>query len=138
MSDRPLTSTDTELLNQLRSLTADLVWMSEADYPFEVFIWDDMTKITPEQLNARTGHSPDTPVKVIGVDEFFRPCTTSEDWHNDEEAAEVKRYQELVSFLKQNLKDIQIYRVGEIEIDIYIIGQYSGQLVGLKTKAVET
>jgi hypothetical protein len=113
--------------------------MSESDYPFEVFLWDDLTSITPEELCPQTGHSPDTPVKVVELDRFCKRAVKEEDWHNEEESAEVKRYQALVEALKQNLKDIQVYRVGECEIDIYIVGvTASGCLMGLSTKAVET
>jgi hypothetical protein len=132
MSDNP------ELL-KLCSLTDGLLWMSEADYPFEVFLWDDLTSITPEELCSHTGHSPDTTVEVMGVDEFFKPAVSEEDWHNEEEAAEVKRYQALLAALQQNLKDIQVCRLGKVEVDIYIIGiTASGHLLGLSTKAVET
>ena len=136
MSDR--TKTDNELLNQLRSLTSNLLWMSEADYPFEVFIWDEET-ITPEQLKLKTGHSLDCPVEATEIDKFFKRAVKEEDWHNEEEAAEVKRYQELLTALKQNLKDIRVYRLGKVEVDIYIIGvTASGHLAGISTKAVET
>ena len=136
MSDR--LKTDNELLNQLRSLTANLLWMSEADYPFEVFIWDEQT-ITPEQLKEKTGHSLDCPVEATEIDKFFKRAVKEEDWHNEEEAAEVKRYQELVERLKQNLKDIQVYRLGKVEVDIYIIGvTANAHIAGLSTKAVET
>jgi hypothetical protein len=37
------------------------------------------------------------------------------------------------------LKDIRGYRVGEIEIDIYVLGKdSSGDVVGLQTLSVET
>ncbi len=128
-----------EIPNQLQNLTDGLLWLSEADYPFEVFVWDDLTTITPEQLCEKTGHSPNTPIKTMGIDEFFCNCITPQNWHNEEEAAEVKRYQELLETLKQNLKDIQVYRLGKVEVDIYIIGvTASGHLLGLSTKAVET
>lgn len=138
MSDRLNYPTDNELLSQLSSLTADLLWMSEADYPFEAFIWDDLTSITPEELCERTGHSPDTPVEVMELYRFFKRAVKEEDWHNEEEKAEVNRYQELVNFLKENLEDVKVYCLGKVEVDIYILGQSSGQLIGLKTKVVET
>jgi hypothetical protein len=113
--------------------------MREADYPFEVFLIDDLTRITPEELCSKTGHSPDSPVEVVELDRFCKRAVKEEDWHNEEEAAEVKRYQALVETLKRNLKDIQVYRMGEGEIDIYIVGvTASGCLMGLSTKAVET
>ena len=130
--------TDNELLSQLRSLTSNLLWMSEADYPFEVFIWDEKT-ITPEQLKAKTGHNLDIPIEVKEIDKFFKQAVKEEDWHNEEEKTEVKQYQLLLKMLKQNLNNIQVYRLGKVEVDIYIIGvTASGHLAGISTKAVET
>jgi hypothetical protein len=51
----------------------------------------------------------------------------------------VQRFQNLVSVLKQNLSQLQVYRVGNIEIDVYIVGVTDGGgLAGLSTKLVET
>ncbi|MEL7246133.1 MAG: nuclease A inhibitor family protein, partial [Cyanobacteria bacterium J06573_2] len=56
-----------------------------------------------------------------------------------EERETAKKYQALVETLKQNLDNIQVYKIGEVEIDVYIVGQLkSGDWVGLSTKAVET
>ncbi len=128
---------DAELLNQLRSLTDELLWLSESDCPFEVFVWDDLA-ITPEQLRLKTEHSPDTAIKTMAIDDFFCHCTTEQDWHNEEETAEVRKYQELLSFLKENLEDVKVYKLGKCEIDVYIVGKCSGQLIGLQTRVIET
>jgi hypothetical protein len=128
---------EAKLLNKLNTLTDGLLWPSEADYPFEVFVWVDLA-ITPEQLRIKTGHSQDTAIETMAIDDFFCHCTTEQDWHNSEELAEVKRYQELASFLKENLEDVKVYKLGKCEIDVYIIGQCSSQFIGLQTKMIKT
>jgi hypothetical protein len=51
----------------------------------------------------------------------------------------VQRFQNLVSVLKQNLSQLQVYRVGNTNIDAYIVGVTpGGELAGLSTKLVET
>jgi hypothetical protein len=112
--------------DQLKEASEGLLWMSESEYPFEVFTWDKWDKadsLTPTLVLKHAEYPPDTPVDVVGVDEFFAPATTEEDWHNEDEKAQVKRYQNLVTTLKQNLKDIQVYKIGEVEIDIYSVGK---------------
>jgi hypothetical protein len=45
----------------------------------------------------------------------------------------------LQELLKQKLKDVQVYRIGSIQIDVFIIGQMKdGGYGGLRTKVVET
>jgi hypothetical protein len=76
---------------------------------------------------------------MLAVDDFFAIATQEEDWHDKEERETVKRFQNLVSVLKQNLSQLQVYRVGSIDIDAYIVGMtLSGDLMGLSTKLVET
>jgi hypothetical protein len=132
---------NTEILDQLKQASDGLLFQSESEYPFEVLLWDrpDKTPLTPAQVLSQTGHPASIPVKVVTLDDFFRVVVTEEDWHSEEEKATVKRFQTLVQTLKDNLSNLQVYRLGETEIDVYIIGQTpSGDSAGLSTKAVET
>jgi len=85
-----------------------------------------------------TNHPPDAPVELRTVDEFFA-IAAEEDWHDQDERETAKRFQNLVSILKQNLSQLQVYRVGSIDIDAYIVGVTDGgEWAGLSTKLVET
>jgi hypothetical protein len=66
-----------------------------------------------------TNHPADAPVKVVSVDEFLARATQEEDGHDEEELEMVQRFQNRVSILKQNLSQLQVYRVGNINIDAY-------------------
>ena len=69
-----------------------------------------------------TNHPPDAPVEVVSVDEFFARVTQEKDWHDQEERETVKRFQNFASVLKQNLLQLQVYRMGNTNIDAYIVG----------------
>jgi hypothetical protein len=73
-----------------------------------------------------TEHPPAPPVQVVTVDEFFDAATQEEAWHDEEERETAKRFQNLVNFLKQNRSQLQVYRVGSIDIDAYILGVTDG------------
>jgi hypothetical protein len=134
-----MTKTNSEILEQLKLASNDLLFMSESEYPFEVFLWERVGLLTPEKVLQQTNHNQNTPVKVASLDDFFRVAVTEEDWHGEEEKETVKRFQTLVEILKANLTNLQVYRLGEIEIDVYVIGQTpSGDSIGLSTKVVET
>jgi GTPase len=76
---------------------------------------------------------------MLTVDEFFAIATAEEDWHDQDERETVQRFHNLVSILKQNLSQLQVYRVGSIDIDAYIVGVTDGgEWAGLSTKLVET
>jgi len=135
-----MAKTNSEILDQLRTAADGLLMMSESEYPFEVFLWSGITPpVTPEKVIQQTNHPQDTPVQVEGVDDFFSVATTEEDWHEEEEKVTVKRFQTLVQTLKENLNNLQVYRLGNKEVDAYIVGQTpTGNLAGISTKVIET
>lgn len=132
---------DSEIIRELRQASEGLLWMSESDYPFEVFYWQGLTKesLTRDRLLQQTNHSPNTPVELRQMSDFFQVALQEEDWHDARERETVKRYRNLVALLDRHLGSIEIYRVGMVEIDVYIVGQTrSGNLAGLSTKVIET
>ena len=127
------------IATQLQQASEGLLFGSETDAPFEVIHWPTQEELTPAKLLQLTNHPPDAPVEIVSVDEFFDVANAEEDWHDEEERETVQRFQNLVNILKQNLSQLQVYRVGSVEIDAYIVGVTDGgELAGLSTKLVET
>lgn len=126
------------LSEQLAVAVVDLVWLSEADYAFEVIDWQ-IESINPVILLKQIDRSENTLVEVVELEVFFATATQERDWYDESELETVKRYRYLVEILKANLQEVAVYRVGEIEIEVYILGKTSnGAIAGLKTKVVET
>lgn len=124
---------------QLKQASEGLLFGSETDAPFEVVSWKRQGELTPAKLLQLTEHSPDAPVELRTVDEFFAIATQEEDWHDQEKRETVQKFQNLVGLLKQNLSQLQVYRAGTINIDAYIVGvTEGGEWAGLSTKMVET
>jgi hypothetical protein len=127
------------IATQLQQASTGLIFGSETDAPFEVIHWPTQEELTPAKLLQLTNHPPDAPVEIVSVDEFFDVANAEEDWHDEEERETVQRFQNLVNILKQNLSQLQVYRVGSVEIDAYIVGVTDGGgWAGLSTKLVET
>ncbi|MCC3600091.1 MULTISPECIES: nuclease A inhibitor family protein [unclassified Microcoleus] len=124
---------------KLKQASEGLLFLSESDAPFEVVNWSAQGQLTPAKLLQLTEHSPDESIESVSIDDFFAMATQAEDWHNEEERETVQRFQNLVSVLKQNLSQLQVYRVGNISIDAYIVGVTpGGDWAGLSTQVVET
>ncbi len=129
-----------EVLNRLKEASQGLVWVSESEAPFEVFVWENEAQ---EALNDRTLlHHLDrseTLVETQDFDAFFATATQIQNWQNEEERTIVHQYQQLVVALKQHLRDLKVYRMGEVNISTYILGKTeAGHIAGLVTQAVET
>ncbi|MDY6805699.1 MAG: nuclease A inhibitor family protein [Cyanobacteriota bacterium] len=133
--------TNWEIILRLYQSSQNLLWTSESDYPFAVFLWEleDEIELDIPGLLELTQLPPDTPVTAREFDGFFSNAVTSKDWHEEEEEEEVKRYQNLVAILRECLRDLRVYKVGEITVDVYIVGTTpAGDWAGLSTVSIET
>ena len=122
----------------LLKATAGLLMPSESEHPFEVFRWSGQNELTEQKLLQLTSHPADSPVETVALDYLFRNVAYEKEWHDEVQKANVSKFQSLVLTLEKNLTDIKVYRVGTIDIDVYIVGKNQGELVGLSTKIVET
>jgi len=134
-------TTATELLANLGAAAAGLLFPSESDYPLTPYRWvgTDGAEPSPAALIQAEGRKADTPVETLGPRELFEPLFALQADATDEEKAEVARYRALVDLLKGTLSALRVYRVGEVDIDVYVLGRHaSGEWLGLKTRVVET
>jgi Nuclease A inhibitor-like protein len=129
------------IIESLTAATADLFWISETDAPFEVLLVDVPlpAKLTAKKLLKCLKHEAATPIATCDLDTFFQPVLEPQDWHEEEDKENIKRYENVIGLIKQHLTEPQVYRVGAIDITIYILGKTpDNQWVALKTQAVET
>lgn len=137
-SDRAAIVTTSEIIDRLKQATTDLFWSSESDYPFEIVSWELGIELTPSDLFSNI-YDTDLEIESISLTDLFEPVLTVEDWYEQAELDLVDRYTNLLDSINNNLSEIQVFRVGEVEIDIYIIGKTStGDIIGLKTRSIET
>ncbi len=132
---------DTNLKKILTEATGGLLYQSESDYPFEYVEWDlpESQSLTEEQVRRCSGRPPDAPVVVQSLAKLFGRLTEVKDWYGEEETRTAGQYAALKEKLEKELTGIQVFRIGSIETDVFILGKSpSGKWAGLKTKAVET
>lgn len=125
----------------LERASAGLTYTSESDYPFSWYMRPGAVAapVTVESFRAALGLPATTPVEVRTVDEFFARHIDNIDPYDPVAVELVPRYEQLVSAIRFSLRDPKVFRVGSIAIDCYIVGlDRYGQLVGLRTVAIET
>jgi hypothetical protein len=131
-------TTDEQLIEELREATRGLTFMSESDYPFEVFNWG-ATEPTDEFLRGLTGEASDVPVETKTAADFFRVAASEAEWKNAEQLTAARKFQTLLRLLEQNLTDLKVFRVGAVNIPVYVAGRAaSGNWLGVSTRVVET
>ena len=130
--------TDEQLIEALREATRGLTMMSESDYPLEVFKWGG-EEPSEEFLRGLTGEAADAPVETKSAADLFRVPASEAEWKNAEQLADARKFQTLRRLLEENLQDLRVYRVGSVNIPVYVAGRTaSGEWVGVSTRVVET
>jgi hypothetical protein len=133
-----MAKSDAAVLRDLKRLTRGLMFQSESDYPLEPFIRAAKGAKQPS-VQEITSAPEGSAARVVDFDSFFGAATEEQDGQDAAARVRVKKFQALVKYLKENLGELQVYKVGDEEADVYVTGKTaSGSLAGLMTKVVET
>jgi hypothetical protein len=122
---------------EVEKLAEGLLYMSETDAPLKYFELDEEAARqwpprTATQFLEMIGEEPDTPLRESPPEKFFEELLGG----NEEREDQVKA---LRKAFVDNLENLRLYRAGEIEIEIYMLGKDgSGKVCGLQTLSVET
>jgi Nuclease A inhibitor-like protein len=117
---------DGEVLTQLKQNTDGLYFMSESDYPFETLNWGQR-EISDDFLRGQPGEEAGANVEQQSFDDFYQKYAPR---HN---------YGPVLDALRNNLTDLRVYRVGRVNIGVYLVGKSEeGNWLGLSTRSVET
>lgn len=128
-----------DIFNSIKSLSEGLYYMSETDAEILPFAAGKVSVLNKETFARQLGIKDESQIEERDFDAFFKRLTEIKDWFGDEEKATAERFQKLRDFLEQNLRSLKVFRVGRIEIDIYVLGlDDEGRIFGIKTQAVET
>jgi len=82
---------------------------------------------------------PSALVEELEPADFFRVASSEPEWKGEAELATARRFQALARLLEENLEGLQVYRVGAINMPVYVVGRSrGGNWLGIKTRVVET
>lgn len=127
------------LAELLEKATENLYYVSETDAEIVPFIGRPAASVTKEEVLRQTGKSPDETIEERDFGEIFERLTKIQGWFGEQETANAEKFAALKNLLLENLKDLKVFKVGQIELDVYFVGlDGRGKLTGVKTKAVET
>ncbi len=126
-------------ITALIQATQGLLVTSETDAPLELFVWPLGVPWTIERTLAALALPSSTPVEEISLACFFAPRIALHAGQPQEEVEQAQAFQRLYTLLTQQLTNLQVMRIGEIEIFVWIVGATSaGRILGLTTLLVET
>lgn len=127
------------LFSALEDAVEGLIYISETDSPVVAFTCGEAGSGSTESILQQLASTNDTAVEVIPFDDFFARLTDIKEWFGERETRRAKKFLELKRLLEENLRDLKVYRLGTVRIEIFAFGiDAGGRLVGIKTSAVET
>jgi hypothetical protein len=127
------------LREEIKNLVSGLYYTSETDSEIFPFVGEKAEAVTGEILLMQTKCKADIEVEERDFEEFFSRLIEIEDWFGDEEMEAAQKFRALKELLQKNLRDLKVFKIGTIELDIYAVGLDSENiLTGIKTQAVET
>lgn len=135
------TSENNLFTEQAKPILTDLLYPSESDEPLEtVTCYLKQTEpLTVSQIKDWQMLPPSVYVEETPEADFWEPVSTDQDWYGDEEKARTAKFQQLKKLAEEELTVRQVFRVGESEMDVYLLGlQKNGERAGIKTKIVQT
>lgn len=124
---------------KFQELVEGLYIMSETDAPLKPIDWKNIDCVDEDIIRKKAKQKADVPIEQWNIDDFFANRIIIQDWQSPEEKAAVVRLQQVVSSLKEDLTDTNVWKIGEAKKDVFIIGKKAdGHYAGLKTYVVET
>ena len=117
------------VVKELGAAVKGLLFPSETDAPLEAFVWPGGDGPPDETaVRALAKVAAGTPVAQVTLADLTR--TIPEESRDD--------LAPLLAALRK-LKGVTVFKVGEVTIDVYIVGRTAdGQYAGVKTQVVET
>ncbi|GEM49253.1 hypothetical protein DC3_48880 [Deinococcus cellulosilyticus NBRC 106333 = KACC 11606] len=114
-----------------------MVFPSESDVPFSWFV-SSLHRLPDAATFARsTGHAGEAAIR-LNFDAFFDRHTQIQPWMDEGQQAFASRMQHLREVFQKHSQKLAVYRVGEIQVHIYIVAVVQGRVVGLETLSIET
>ena len=122
--------------NKLENAAGGLLMMSESDYPFEYI--NTSERQLSDALVLKLAQQPQgTSVTQTTIEHLLRNMTDPAS--GSVNLATAQRFQQLMATLKQELSHLTVYRVGDVQVAVFILGLAAdGTVAGMRTMLIET
>ena len=122
--------------NKLENAASGLLMMSESDYPFEYLNTNE--RQLNDALALKLAQKPEgTLVEQTTIEHLLRNLI--DPTSGSVNLATAQRFQQLMATLKQELSNLTVYRVGDVQVEVFILGLTTdGTVGGMRTMLIET
>lgn len=128
-----------DLIAQITDAAEGLFYISETDAEILPFAGASAEKVDREEILKQTKKMNETEIEERSFSDFFARLIEIQDWFGEEETENAKKFSRLKEVLENNIRDLKVFKIGKVELDIYVVGlDAENTFLGIQTKAVET
>jgi len=126
-----------ELGIRLKGLIQGMWFPSETEAPWTVPTWTLETTDAAE-LRRVLRRAEDAAIAEIGLDDLIANIEQRCQGYGDEGKAIAQQHQAIANFLKAHCDRVHVFRIGQVTVDILVVGKTTDGYVALQTQSVET
>jgi len=126
------------LLERLSPHLEGILYMSESDYPWTVFAYENEGEgeIDPQFLLETVMWKTTTDLMETRDFEEWIGRYADEDWGYEEDAP---KYQAIREIMREELTDLRVIRIDDVQVKVFLIGRTEcGEIAGIRTVSIET
>ncbi len=139
LEKRKADSLDVILAKQIKIAVKGVYYISETDALILPYVGKQTKTVSKQEILSQTKRATDSKIEEKDFAEFFAALTEIQDWFGDEEKEIAQKFVELKQLLEKNLRDLKVFKIGEIQLNIYVVGlDAENNLLGIETESVET
>src|SRR3954454_1846664 len=126
-----------KLLAEIADSAKGLTYISETDSAVEPYSGGNAE--TVDVSHFISDKTDKIKHETLSPENFFGRLAVESDWFGAKEKENAQRFSELEKLLQENLRNLTVFKIGHIQLEIYVVGLDADNiLAGIKTKAVET
>lgn len=114
------------------------MFISESEYPLEPFALPVGASAQDASSFLEALELEEQPVEEVTLAHFFRNMVKPAEG-DPVQQENAQKFTALQQWLEKNLQDVKVYRLGQTQVQAYVVGQAQDKTwLGLKTTLIET
>lgn len=125
------------LTSQVQALLNGLWFPSETEAPWTLPTWS-LKAIDVSDIRLVLRRDAHAAVTSISLEDLMRQIERRFRGYGEEGKNLIERHRSLITLLQENCDRVQVFRVGEVTVDILVVGEVASDQIILQTQSIET
>lgn len=125
-------------IEQLKTLTDKLLYISESEKPWSIDIWDTVNEgEIKDKIAAQTFVQPGK-IQQSSAADFFNNIIAHADPADKAMQKIAQRYKQLADYIQAHFDNVLFYKCGKVQVNIFVVCIAQQRSIVLHTISIET